>query len=92
MCEAISDSLEQLRQQRYGLVLSDWEMEPMNGEQLFKEMQQDKTIGNVPIILITATAGGGASWLAGAAAHLRKPFDERDLKTAIERVLSPLSK
>jgi two-component system chemotaxis response regulator CheY len=85
-------ALEQLRQKKYGLVLSDWEMEPMSGEQLFKEMRRDKAIGNIPIILITATAGRGASWLAGAAAYLRKPFDERDLKTAIERVLSPISK
>lgn len=55
-------------------------------------MRGDKAIGNVPIILITATAGRGASWLAGAAAYLRKPFNESDLKIAIERVLSPISK
>jgi two-component system chemotaxis response regulator CheY len=85
-------ALERLRQKRYGLVLSDWEMEPMSGEQLLKEMRQDKTIGNVPIVLVTATAGRGASWLAGAAAYLRKPFNEGDLKKAIERILSPLSK
>jgi two-component system chemotaxis response regulator CheY len=85
-------ALEQLRRKKYGLVLSDWEMQPMSGEQLFKEMRQDRSIGSVPIILITATAGRGASWLAGAAAYLRKPFSESDLKTAIERVLSPISK
>jgi two-component system chemotaxis response regulator CheY len=82
-------ALGRLRQKKYGLVLSDWEMEPMSGEELFKAMRQDKAIGNVPIILITATAGRGASWLAGAAAYLRKPFSESDLKTAVERVLSP---
>jgi len=81
-------ALDRLRQKKYGLVLSDWEMQPMSGEQLFKEMRQDKMIGNIPIVLITATATRGASWLAGAAAYLRKPFNENDLKTAIERVLS----
>ena len=85
-------ALGRLRQKKYGLVLSDWEMEPMSGEELFKKMRQDKMIGNVPIILITGTAGRGASWLAGAAAYLRKPFNESDLRTAIERVLSPPSK
>jgi len=84
-----TSALHRLRQKRYGLVLSDWEMKPMSGEELFKEIRQDKMIGNVPIILITATAGRGASWLAGAAAYLRKPFNENDLKTAIERVLAP---
>jgi CheY-like chemotaxis protein len=64
----------------------------MSGEELFKEMLQDKMIGNIPIILITATARRGASWLAGAAAYLRKPVSESDLKTVIERVLKPPAK
>ena len=84
-------ALDQLRQKQYGLVLSDWEMQPMSGEELFKEMRQDRKIGNIPIILITATAGRGASWLAGAAAYLRKPFSESDLKIAIKKVLEPIA-
>jgi len=84
-------ALDRLHQKKYGLVLSDWEMQPMSGEELFKEMRQDKLIGKIPIILISATARRGASWLAGAAAYLRKPFSESDLKTVIERVLKPLS-
>jgi len=83
-------ALDRLRQKKYGLVLSDWEMQPMSGEELFKEMRQDKMIGNIPIIVITATARRGASWLAGAAAYLHKPFSESDLRTVIERVLKPL--
>ena len=85
-------ALHRLRQKKYGLVLSDWEMQPMSGEELFKEMRQDKMIGNIPIIVITATARRGASWLAGAAAYLHKPFSESDLRTVIERVLKPLQK
>ena len=85
-------ALDRLRQKKYGLVLSDWEMQPMSGEELFKEMRQDKMIGNIPIIVITATARRGASWLAGAAAYLHKPFSESDLRTVIERVLKPLYK
>jgi two-component system chemotaxis response regulator CheY len=85
-------ALDLMRQKKYGLVLSDWEMQPMSGEDLFKEMRQDKMIGNIPIILITAMAGRGASWLAGATAYLRKPFSERDLKTAMRSVLEPISK
>ena len=63
----------------------------MGGEEFFKEMRQDKGIGKIPIILVTATAGRGASWLAGAAAYLHKPFSEIELKTAIKRVLEPPS-
>ena len=84
-------ALDQLRHKQYGLVLSDWEMQPMSGEEFLKEMRQEKLIGKIPIIMITATAGRGASWLAGAAAYLHKPFSESDLKTAIKRVLQPPS-
>ena len=85
-------ALDQLRNKRYGLVLSDWEMQPMSGEEFLKEMRRDKAIGNVPVILITGKAGRGASWLAGASAYLPKPFNEVDLQTAIKRVLEPLLK
>lgn len=85
-------ALDRLRQKQYGLVFSDWEMQSMSGAELFKEMRQDKTIGNVPVIVITATAGRGTSWLAGAAAYLRKPFSESDLRIAIKRVLEPPTK
>jgi two-component system chemotaxis response regulator CheY len=84
-------ALDQLRQRQYGLVLSDWEMQPMSGEELLKEIRQEKMIGKIPIIMITATAGRGASRLAGAAAYLHKPFSESDLKSAIKRVLEPPS-
>lgn len=73
-----------LRQKQYGLVLSDWEMQPMGGEAFLKALRQQS---KVPVILITATTGRGASWLAGANAYLAKPFNERDLETAIKRAL-----
>jgi two-component system, chemotaxis family, chemotaxis protein CheY len=84
-------ALERIRHKKYGLVLSDWEVQPMSGEEFLREMRQDKVIGKIPIILITSTAGRGTAWLAGAAAYLRKPFSESDLNTAIEKVLEPPS-
>jgi two-component system, chemotaxis family, chemotaxis protein CheY len=80
-------ALDQLRHKQYGLVLSDWEMQPMSGDEFLKQMRQDNEIGKVPVIVITASAGRGASWLAGADAYLRKPFGERDLQIAIKGVL-----
>jgi two-component system, chemotaxis family, chemotaxis protein CheY len=80
-------ALNRLRHKKYGLVLSDWEMQPMSGEEFLSEMRQDRVIGKIPIILITGTAGRGTACFAGAAAYLPKPFSESDLNTAIERVL-----
>ena len=83
-------ALDQLRHKQYGLVLSDWEMQPMRGEEFFKEMRQDKGRQN-PYYSGHGDGRQGASWLAGAAACLHKPFSESDLKTAIKRVLEPPS-
>ena len=56
----------------------------MGGEAFLKALRQ---VSKVPVILITATGSRGASWLAGADAYLAKPFDRRDLETAIKRAL-----
>lgn len=82
-------ALEQLRKKQYGLVLSDWEMHPMSGEEFLKEIRRDETIRKIPVILITAKSGRGASWLAGADAYLAKPFNDGDLQIALKTVLEP---
>lgn len=76
------EALRRLEQKRYGFVLSDWEMQPMGGEEFLKALRQKS---RVPVILITATTSRGTSWLAGANAYLAKPFNERELETAIKR-------
>jgi two-component system, chemotaxis family, chemotaxis protein CheY len=80
-------ALDHLRDKHYGLVLSDWEMQPMSGDEFLRAIRQDGKLGKVPIIVMTASGGRGASWLAGADAYLRKPFDERELRKAIKGVL-----
>src|SRR5262245_23151609 len=77
---------DQLRDKNYGLVLSDWEMQPMGGNELLQAMRQNGKLGKIPVIVMTASGGRGASWLAGAAAYLRKPFNEGELRQAIQRL------
>jgi len=76
-------ALERLRERRYDLMISDWEMQPMGGEQLLKAVRQNPACARMPIILITATGTRGASWLAGANAYLPKPFTDADFQKAI---------
>ena len=49
-----SDALAKLRSKDYGLVISDWNMEPMTGIQLLREVRQDNVLKNIPFIMITA--------------------------------------
>lgn len=78
--------VERIKQKQYGLIISDWEMPRMSGEQFLKAVRQHVGYMKVPIIVLTSAAVRGTSWLAGANAFLRKPFTEADLRNAIKTV------
>ena len=85
-------ALDRMRLKHYGLVLSDWEMQPMGGDEFLKAIRKDPKISRTPIILITAKSSRGASWLAGANAFLPKPFNQSDLMMALKSVLGAAGK
>jgi two-component system chemotaxis response regulator CheY len=80
--------LECLRHKQYGLVISDWEMPNIGGEQFLKAVRQEANGRNVPIIMVTGRSVRGTSFLAGANAYLQKPFAQADLEKAIRTVMS----
>jgi two-component system chemotaxis response regulator CheY len=77
-------ALLRLQERQYGLLISDWEMQPMGGEELLKKLRQNPQSAKLPVIMATTTANRGASWLVGANAFLSKPFTEGDLQKAIK--------
>jgi two-component system chemotaxis response regulator CheY len=79
-------ALERMREKQYELMISDWEMQPMGGEQLLKAVRDNAKTFKMPVIMITATGSRGASWLAGANAFLAKPFTESDFQKAVKTV------
>src|SRR5581483_388714 len=83
-------ALEKLRQKPYGLVISDWNMEPMTGLQLLKEVRSDIKLKNVPFIMVTAeskTENVVAAKQAGVNNYIVKPFNAATLKTKISSVI-----
>src|SRR6201998_2293041 len=49
-----SAALAKMRQKKYGLVISDWNMEPMTGYELLKEVRSDPSLSKTPFIMVTA--------------------------------------
>jgi two-component system chemotaxis response regulator CheY len=47
-------ALLKLRAKRYGLVISDWNMAPMSGYDLLRELRGDPTLKRTPFIMVTA--------------------------------------
>ncbi len=84
------EALGKMRQRSYGLVISDWNMEPMTGYQLLKEVRADDTLKPTPFILVTAeskTENVVAAKKAGVNNYIVKPFNAATLKSKIEAVL-----
>ncbi len=84
-----SAALNKLRGKKYGLVISDWNMEPMTGYELLKEVRADPNLATTPFIMVTAeskTENVIAAKKAGVNNYIVKPFNAATLKTKIEAV------
>jgi two-component system chemotaxis response regulator CheY len=82
-------ALKRLREKEYGLVISDWNMEPMTGYDLLREMRGDAKLAAVPFIMITAeskTENVVAAKQAGVSNYIVKPFNAATLKSKIEAI------
>jgi two-component system, chemotaxis family, chemotaxis protein CheY len=83
-------ALSRLREKAYGLVLCDWNMQPMTGHTLLKEIRADPDLRDVPVIMVTAETTRDnvmAAKEAGANGYIAKPFNGATLKDKIIAVL-----
>ena len=83
-------ALKLLRENNIGLVISDWNMEPMTGLQLLKEVRADDKLKAIPFIMITAeskTENVIAAKQAGVNNYIVKPFNADILKQKLIAVV-----
>ena len=90
-----SEALSKLRAgKKYGLVISDWNMEPMTGYDLLREVRADPNLATTPFIMITAeskTENVIAAKKAGVNNYIVKPFNAATLKTKIDAVFPDMA-
>lgn len=85
-----AEALTKLRGGSFGLVISDWNMQPMTGLQLLQEVRADGRLKALPFIMVTAeskTENVVAAKQAGVSNYIVKPFNAETLKEKIEKVL-----
>jgi len=83
-------ALAKLREKSFGLVISDWNMEPMTGFELLREVRADDKLKSTPFIMVTAeskTENVIAAKKAGVNNYIVKPFNAQTLKMKIAAVL-----
>ena len=83
-------ALAKLRERKYGLVISDWNMEPMTGYELLQQVRADEQLRDLPFIMVTAeakTENVVAAKKAGVNNYIVKPFNAQTLQSKIAAVL-----
>ena len=86
-----TEAFEKMKKKKYGLVISDWNMEPMTGYELLKQVRADGSLSKTPFIMVTAeskTENVIAAKKAGVNNYIVKPFNAQTLKGKIEAVFS----
>jgi two-component system, chemotaxis family, chemotaxis protein CheY len=84
-------ALAKLRSKNYGLVISDWNMAPMTGYDLLKEIRSDPALCSTRFIMVTAeskTDNVIAAKKAGVDNYIVKPFNAQTLQHKIHSVFS----
>ncbi len=73
---------------KYGLVISDWNMQPMTGYDLLREVG-DPELADRPFIMVTAeskTENLIAAKKVGVSNDIVKPFNAQNLRNKIEAI------
>ena len=86
-----SEALAKLGERKYGLVISDWNMEPMTGYELLKQVRDNPELQGIPFIMVTAEAKSEnviAAKKAGVNNYIVKPFNAQTLKDKIQAVFA----
>jgi two-component system, chemotaxis family, chemotaxis protein CheY len=89
-----TSALNMMREKEYGLIISDWNMEPMTGYELLREVRADDRLSRTPFIMVTAeskTDNVIAAKKAGVNNYIVKPFNAATLKSKIDAIFGGAS-
>jgi ABC-type nitrate/sulfonate/bicarbonate transport system substrate-binding protein/CheY-like chemotaxis protein len=85
------DGFEKVKAEKPDLVISDWNMPQMDGLEFLEALRKTDEFKELPFIMATAQSDKGqqiAIMEAGGNGHVPKPFDEGQIRKAIEKALS----
>lgn len=82
-------ALAKINEKPYGLVISDWNMVPMNGQELLEHVRANEKLANLPFIMITAQSDPDKiieAKYAGVSSFISKPFSAEALEAKIAKI------
>ena len=86
-----AEALQILKKEKdFGLVISDWNMQPMTGIELLRAVRADPDLKQIPFIMVTAESKPEnvvAAKEAGVSNYIVKPFNAETLRSKMASVL-----
>jgi len=86
-------ALTKLKEKKYDLIISDWNMENMTGLELLKNVRANEATKDLPFLMVTAESkveNVVAAKQAGVNNYIVKPFNAETLKAKLTSILGPL--
>jgi len=83
-------ALSMLNAEKFDFIISDWNMEPMTGIELLREVRKSDKLKHIPFIMITAeskTENVITAKQEGVSNYIVKPFNAETLKGKMASVL-----
>jgi two-component system, chemotaxis family, chemotaxis protein CheY len=84
-----SSALDELKKEKVGLIVSDWNMPKMTGLELLKAVKEDEKLKSIPFIMVTAE-GQKENVLeavkAGVSNYIVKPFTPETFNEKLQKV------
>lgn len=84
------EAFKKLQEKKFDMIISDWNMEPISGMDLLKQVRADEKLKNLPFIMVTAESKPEnviAAKQAGVSNYIVKPFNAETLKTKMVSVI-----
>ena len=85
-----SAAIAKMRDKKYGLVISDWNMEPMTGFELLQRVRRNPGWQHMAILMLIAKGREvevTKGLALGANAYITKPFSTHELLAEVQRQL-----
>ena len=85
-----AEAWEKIKSSSFDLIISDWNMPNMNGDELLSNVRDNESTKHTPFLLLTSRSDKDSvvgAIKAGASDYLVKPFDESDAVQRIEKLL-----
>jgi two-component system chemotaxis response regulator CheY len=84
-----TSALDELKKEKVGLIVSDWNMPKMTGLDLLKAVREDEKLKSIPFIMVTAE-GQKENVLeavkAGVSNYIVKPFTPETFNEKLQKV------